>query len=213
MGIGLTAAGLGSAGETSGTGIPYRVLGRTGEKVSCIGMGGFHLGKPSITESDSIKLIHSGVDRGINFLDNSWDYNNGDSEKRMGTALKQGDYRKRVFLMTKIDGRTKEAARKQIDESLKRLQTDHVDLLQFHEIIRYDDVDRIFSEGGAIEAFLATKNAGKTRFIGFTGHKDPHIHLYMLEVADRHKFQFDTVQMSAERHGRAFPQFRPPGTA
>ena len=208
MGIGLTAAGLGSAGETSGTGIPYRVLGRTGEKVSCIGMGGFHLGKPSITESDPIKLIHSGVDRGINFLDNSWDYNNGDSEKRMGTALKQGDYRKRVFLMTKIDGRTQEAARKQIDESLKRLQTDRVDLLQFHEIIRFDDVDRIFSEGGAMEAFLPRRKLAKRGIIGFTGHKDPHIHLYMLEVADRHKFRIRYGANAAERHGRAFPQFR-----
>jgi aryl-alcohol dehydrogenase-like predicted oxidoreductase len=170
-------------------------------------MGGFHLGKPTISESESIKLIHSGVDRGINFLDNSWDYNNGDSEKRMGKALKQGDYRKRVFLMTKIDGRTRDEAAKQIDESLKRLQTDHVDLLQFHEVIRYDDADRIFSEAGAIEAFLAAKKSGKTRYIGFTGHKDPHIHLYMLEVADRHKFQFDTVQMPLnvmDAHFRSF---------
>lgn len=207
MGIGLTAAGSGSAAEASESGIPYRILGHTGEKVSCIGMGGFHLGRPGISESESIKLIHAGVNRGINFLDNSWDYNNGDSEKRMGIALQQGDYRKRVFLMTKIDGRTKEAAAKQIDESLKRLQTDHVDLLQFHEVIRYDDADRIFSEAGAIEAFLAAKKAGKTRYIGFTGHKDPHIHLYMLEVADRHKFQFDTVQMPLnvmDAHFRSF---------
>jgi aryl-alcohol dehydrogenase-like predicted oxidoreductase len=207
MGMGLTAAGFGSAGEAGDNGLPYRTLGHTGEKVSCIGMGGFHLGKPAISESESIKLIHSGVDHGINFLDNSWDYNDGESEKRMGKALKEGDYRKRVFLMTKIDGRTKEAASKQIDESLKRLQTDHVDLLQFHEVIRYDDPDRIFSEAGAIEAFLAAKKSGKTRYIGFTGHKDPHIHLYMLEVADRHKFQFDTVQMPLnimDAHFRSF---------
>ncbi|MGI8961205.1 MAG: aldo/keto reductase [Bryobacteraceae bacterium] len=207
MGIGLTAAGSGPGGEAGGSGMPYRVLGHTGEKISCIGMGGFHLGKPGISESDAIKLIHSGVDHGINFLDNSWDYNNGDSEKRMGTALKQDGYRKRAFLMTKIDGRTKEAAAKQIDQSLKRLQTDHVDLLQFHEIIRYDDADRIFSESGAIEAFLAAKKAGKTRYIGFTGHKDPHIHLYMIEAAERHKFQFDTVQMPLnvmDAHFRSF---------
>jgi aryl-alcohol dehydrogenase-like predicted oxidoreductase len=158
-------------------------------------MGGFHLGRPNVSESEAIKLIHSGVDRGINFLDNSWDYNDGASEERMGKALKQDGYRKRAFLMTKVDGRTKEAAAQQIDESLKRLQTDHVDLLQFQEVIRYDDPDRIFSEDGASEAFLAAKKAGKTRYIGFTGHKDPHIHLYMLEVADRHKFQFDAVQM------------------
>lgn len=175
--------------------IPYRTLGHTGEKVSCIGMGGYHLGRPDVSESEAIKLIHSGVDQGINFLDNSWDYNNGDSEKRMGKALKEDGYRKRVFLMTKIDGRTKEAAAKQIDESLNRLQTDHVDLLQLHEIIRFDDPDRIFAQGGAIEAVLDAKRAGKTRYIGFTGHKDPHIHLYMLEVADKHGFQFDTVQM------------------
>jgi aryl-alcohol dehydrogenase-like predicted oxidoreductase len=170
-------------------------------------MGGFHLGRREVGASDAIKLIHAGVDRGINFLDNSWDYNDGASEKRMGDALKQDGYRKRVFLMTKIDGRTKEAATKQIDESLKRLQTDHVDLLQFHEIIRYDDPDRIFSEDGAINAALEAKKAGKARYIGFTGHKDPHIHLYMLEVADRHKFQFDAVQMPLnvmDAHFRSF---------
>ena len=161
MGIGLTRAGLGSAGDAGGTGMPYRVLGHTGEKVSCIGMGGFHLGKPDIGEADAIKLIHSGVDRGINFLDNSWDYNNGDSEKRMGIALNQDGYRKRVFLMTKIDGRTEEAAAKQIDESLKRLQTDHVDLLQFHEIIRYDDPDRIFPKAARWRPRLLRKRPAK----------------------------------------------------
>jgi aryl-alcohol dehydrogenase-like predicted oxidoreductase len=170
-------------------------------------MGGFHLGKPPLSEGDAIKLIHTGVDHGINFLDNSWDYNKGESERRMGKALKQGDYRKRVFLMTKVDGRTKEAAAKQINESLSRLQTDHVDLLQFHEIIRFDDPDRIFAEGGAIEAFLDAKKAGKTRYIGFTGHKDPHIHLYMLEVADKDGFKFDAVQLPVnvmDAHFRSF---------
>ncbi|MGA8029945.1 MAG: aldo/keto reductase [Bryobacteraceae bacterium] len=206
MAAGLTAAGIGSANDDA---IPYRTLGHTGEKVSCIGMGGYHLGKPDISESDAVKLIHTGVDRGINFLDNSWDYNNGDSEKRMGKALKEDGYRKRVFLMTKIDGRTKETAAKQIDESLKRLETDHLDLLQLHEIIRFDDPDRIFAEGGAIEAVLDAKKAGKARYIGFTGHKDPHIHLYMLEVADKHGFQFDTVQMPInvmDAHFRSFGQ-------
>ena len=187
--------------------MPYRTLGHTGEKVSCIGMGGFHLGKSEISESDAINLIHKGIDHGLNFLDNSWDYNKGESEKRMGKALKENGYRKRVFLMTKIDGRTKESAAKQIDESLSRLQTDHVDLLQFHEVIRFDDPDRIFAQGGAIEAFLDAKKAGKTRYIGFTGHKDPHIHLYMLEVADKHGFKFDTVQMPInvmDAHFRSF---------
>ena len=187
--------------------IPYRTLGHTGEKVSCIGMGGFHLGKPGLSDADAIKLIHAGVDRGINFLDNSWDYNDGESERRMGKALHQNNSRGRVFLMTKIDGRTKESAAKQTHESLQRLQTDHVDLLQFHEIIRFEDPDRIFAEGGAMEAALEAKKAGKTRYIGFTGHKDPHVHLYMLEVAEKHGFLFDAVQMPInvmDAHFRSF---------
>ena len=170
-------------------------------------MGGFHLGKPHLSEAESIKLIQSGIDRGINFMDNSWDYNDGASEERMGKALAENGYRKRVLLMTKIDGRTKASAEKQIGESLKRLQTDHVDVLQFHEVIRFEDPDRIFAEGGAIEAFLDAKKAGKTRYIGFTGHKDPRIHNYMLEVADRHEFTFDTVQMPInvmDAHFRSF---------
>jgi aryl-alcohol dehydrogenase-like predicted oxidoreductase len=188
-------------------GIPYRTLGHTGEKVSCIGMGGFHLGKNEISERDAIILIHSALDQGINFLDNSWDYNKGESEKRMGKALHEGDYRQRAFLMTKVDGRTKESAARQIDESLKRLKTDHLDLLQFHEVIRYEDPDRIFAEDGAVEAFVEARKAGKTRYLGFTGHKDPHIHLYMLEVADRYGFQFDAVQMPInvmDAHYRSF---------
>lgn len=190
-------------------GIPYRTLGHTGEKVSCIGMGGFHLGKKEISERDAIKLIHAALDQGINFLDNSWDYNKGESEKRMGRALKEGDYRQRAFLMTKVDGRTKEAAAEQIDESLKRLKTDHLDLLQFHEVIRYEDPDRIFAEGGAVEAFVEAQRAGKTRYVGFTGHKDPHIHLYMLEAADRYGYRFDSVQMPVnvmDAHFRSFGQ-------
>ena len=188
-------------------GIPYRTLGRTGEKVSCIGMGGFHLGKKDLSEKDAIKLIHSGLDQGLNFLDNSWDYNKGESEVRMGKALKTGGYRDRAFLMTKIDGRTKESAAEQIDESLSRLKVDHVDLLQFHEVIRYEDPDRIFGEGGALEAVIEAKKAGKTRYIGFTGHKDPHIHLYTLEVADKHGFEFDAVQLPVnvmDAHYRSF---------
>jgi aryl-alcohol dehydrogenase-like predicted oxidoreductase len=189
--------------------IPYRILGHTGEKVSCIGMGGYHLGRSSVSESQAVSLIHAGLDRGLNFLDNSWDYNNGASEKRMGKALKQSSYRERAFLMTKIDGRTKESAAEQIDESLKRLQVDTLDLLQFHEIVRFDDCDRIFEEGGAVEAVVAAQKAGKTRYIGFTGHKDPHIHLYMLEVADRYGLKFDAVQMPInvmDAHFRSFEQ-------
>jgi aryl-alcohol dehydrogenase-like predicted oxidoreductase len=207
MAAGLISSSAGNGQTTGDNGIPYRTLGHTGEKLSCIGMGGFHLGKKEVEESVAIKLVHSGLDQGLNFLDNSWDYNKGESEIRMGKALKQGDYRKRAFLMTKIDGRTKEEAAKQIDESLKRLQTDHVDLLQFHEVIRYEDPDRIFAKGGAIEAFMDAKKAGKTRYIGFTGHKDPHIHLYMLAVADKHGFVFDSVQMPInvmDAHYRSF---------
>jgi aryl-alcohol dehydrogenase-like predicted oxidoreductase len=184
----------------------YRTLGSTGERVSCIGLGGAHIGKPAVTESEAIHLVRSALDRGLTFLDNSWDYNNGDSEIRMGKALREG-YRQKAFLMTKFDGRTKEAAARQIDESLKRLQTDHVDLLQFHETIRFDDPDRFFAEGGAEEALTEARQAGKTRFIGFTGHKDPHIHLYMLELAQKYNFRFDTVQMPLnvmDYHYRSF---------
>ncbi|HEV7554971.1 MAG TPA: aldo/keto reductase [Kofleriaceae bacterium] len=185
----------------------YRTLGRTGVKVSLIGMGGAHLSRKPLDEAGAVKLIHAALDRGINFLDNCWDYGHGNSEKWMGTALAQGGYRSKAFLMTKLDGRTKEAAKSQLDESLARLNTDHIDLVQFHEILRFDDPDRIFTEGGAIEALVAAKKAGKIRFIGFTGHKDPRVHLYMLEVAKRHGFAFDTVQMPLnvlDAHFRSF---------
>ena len=208
MGAGLTAVGFGAAAnDIGGHNIPYRTLGHTGEKVSIIGMGGYHLGKKEVTEAEAIKLVHAGVDKGINFLDNSWDYNDGESEKRVGKAVKDGNLRSKVFMMTKNDGRTADEFNKQLDESLKRLQVDHVDLIQFHEIIRYEDPDRIFAEEGAAQAALAARKAGKVRYIGFTGHKDPHIHLYMLEVADRHKFVFDTVQMPInvmDAHFRSF---------
>jgi len=187
-------------------GMIYRALGRTGERVSAIGMGGYHIGKPALPEHDAIQLVRQGVDRGITFLDNCWDYNDGVSEVRMGKAL-AGGYRNKVFLMTKIDGRTKAAAAQQIDESLKRLQTDHVDLMQFHEVIRMEDPDRIFAEGGAMEAMLEAKTAGKVRFIGFTGHKDPLVHLRMLEIARAHSFHFDAVQMPLnvmDAHFRSF---------
>lgn len=187
----------------------YRALGATGAEVSTIGMGGSHLGQATVDEDTAIHLIHEGLDRGINFLDNSWDYNEGRSEERAGKALAQGGYRQKAFVMTKIDGRTKEIAANQIDDSLKRLKVDHIDLLQHHEVIRYDDPDRIFNEGGSMEAVLAAKQAGKVRFIGFTGHKDPHIHLYMLEVAQKHGFHFDTVQMPInimDAHFRSFSQ-------
>jgi len=174
-------------------GIPYRTLGRTGEKVSLIGLGGYHLGNQSDPE-ESIRIIRTGIDEGINFLDNCWDYNGGESEIRMGKALGDG-YRQKAFLMTKIDGRNKTAAATQLNESLRRLQTDRIDLLQFHEVIRDSDPDRIFAEGGGMEAAVEARKAGKIRFIGFTGHKSPDIHLKMLATASKHGFTFDAVQM------------------
>lgn len=195
-------------GETTSGGMIYRSLGRTGERVSAIGLGGYHIGKASITERDAIALIRRAVDSGITFLDNCWDYNDGQSELRMGKALADG-YRNKVLLMTKIDGRTKTAAAQQIDESLQRLNTDHVDLMQFHEVIRLEDPDRIFAEGGGMEAMLEAKKAGKLRFVGFTGHKDPYVHLRMLEVARKHNFHFDAVQMPLnvmDAHFRSFAQ-------
>lgn len=196
------------AGEMRGE-MLYRELGGTGEKVSVIGLGGSHLGLATVPEDEALRVIHQGLDRGINFLDNSWDYNEGRSEERVGKALSQGGFRHKAFVMTKIDGRTKEVAANQIDTSLKRLKVDHIDLLQHHEVLRFDDPDRIFSEGGSMEAVLEAKQAGKIRFIGFTGHKDPHIHLYMLAVAKAHGFHFDTVQMPInimDAHFRSFSQ-------
>jgi predicted aldo/keto reductase-like oxidoreductase len=181
------------AHATDSATVPTRVLGHTGEKISMVGLGGYHLGMQS-DEQESIRIIRTGLDSGITFLDNCWDYNNGQSEIRMGKALRDG-YRQKAFLMTKIDGRTKQAATQQLEESLRRLQTDHIDLLQFHEVIRDTDPDRIFARGGGMEAVLEAKKQGKVRYIGFTGHKSPDIHLKMLETAFAHNFTFDAVQM------------------
>lgn len=186
----------------------YRLLGNTGEEVSAIGLGGWHIGLKYVDEELGIKIVRTAIDRGITFMDNSWDYNGGVSEKRMGKALRDG-YRDQVFLMTKIDGRSKKEAAKQIDESLRRLQVDYIDLVQHHEIIRYEDPHRVFDEEGANAAFLEAKEAGKLRYIGFTGHKDPHIHLYMLQVAAEQGFKFDAVQMPLnvmDAHYRSFAQ-------
>jgi len=177
--------------------MPYRPLGTTGEKVSLVGLGGFHLAGDlpgRADEQGSIRIIRTALDNGINFLDNSWDYNNGESEIRMGKALKDG-YRRKAFLMTKIDGRTAASAVKQLDESLKRLQTDTIDLLQFHELIRMSDPERIFAPRGAYEAMVKAKKAGKIRYLGFTGHKSPAIHLKMLELCFANNFTPATVQM------------------
>ena len=184
----------------------YRTLGLTGEQVSAIGLGGWHLGLSHVDEGLSLRIVRTAVDRGITFMDNSWDYNDGASEKRMGKALRDG-YRDKVFLMTKIDGRSKKEATRQLEESLRRLQTDRIDLVQHHEVIRFEDPHRIFDEEGANAALLDARKAGKLRFIGFTGHKEPHIHLHTLEVAREHDFAFDTVQMPLnvmDAHYRSF---------
>lgn len=187
----------------------YRPLGETGVEVSVIGLGGSHIGQPAVTDGEAVRLIHEALDRGMNFLDNAWDYYEGRSERRVGDALAASGYRDKAFVMTKVDGRGKQVASAQIDDSLTRLKTDRIDLLQFHEVIRYDDPDRIFNPDGAIEAVLEARRAGKVRFIGFAGHKDPQIHLYMLEVAKKNGFHFDTVQMPInimDAHYRSFAQ-------
>lgn len=199
VGWGMAALGLGSRAAVAATprtgqgDVPRRPLGRTGVEVSCIGLGGYHLGSPR-DASEAVSLVHSAVDRGITFLDNCWDYHGGESERRVGQAL-QGGYRERVFLMSKLDGHTRAAAARQIDESLQRFRTDRIDLMQFHEVIRPDDPERIFAAGGAWEAMDAARRDGKVRFVGFTGHKSPDIHLHMLEVARAHGVRFDAVQM------------------
>ncbi len=205
----ITGAGGGPAGKPQkrqeNPAMQYRELGTTGERVSAIGMGGFHIGKTP-DSAESVKLVRAGIDRGITFMDNCWDYNEGTSELRMGEALRDG-YREKIFLMTKIDGRTAMEYNRQLEQSLARLRTDQIDLVQFHEVIRYEDPDRIFAKGGAIEAAMAARQAGKIRYIGFTGHKDPAIHLRMFEVAKANNFHFDTVQMPVnvmDAHFRSF---------
>ena len=184
----------------------YRTLGSTGEEVSAIGVGGWHLSLKHVDEQLAIRIVRSAIDRGVNFLDNSWDYSEGVSELRMGEALRDG-YRQHAFVMTKIDGRSRKEAVKQLDESLQRLRVDHIDLVQHHEIIRFEDPHRIFDDQGANAALVEARTAGKIRYIGFTGHKDPRIHLHMLEVAKENDFKFDTVQMPLnvmDAHYRSF---------
>jgi aryl-alcohol dehydrogenase-like predicted oxidoreductase len=186
--------------------MPMRQLGKTGVRISMVGIGGFHIGIPP--EQEGVRILRSAIDRGITFMDNCWDYNDGKSEQCMGKALKDG-YRQKVVLMTKLDGRTKKAAAEQLDQSLRRLGTDVIDVVQIHEVIRPTDPARCFADGGCIEALLEAKRAGKLRFIGFTGHKDPEIHLAMLKAADDHAFAFDTVQMPLnvmDAHYRSFEQ-------
>ena len=181
-------------------GIPTRILGRTGIRVTVLCVGGYHMGKSRNTQL-GVRIIRTAIDEGINFLDNAWCYNDGESERIMGHALRDG-YRERVFLMTKNHGRDTVTFRRQLDESLKRLQTDYVDLLQFHEIIHEGEPERIFSEG-AIEEAIKAREEGKIRFIGFTGHRWPHLFRQMLEK----DFEWDTVQMPTnllDYHYRSF---------
>src|ERR1700732_592521 len=191
--------------HTADVPFPTRTLGRSGEKVSIVGLGGYHIGMQS-DEQESIRIIRTALDGGINFLDNCWDYNGGESEIRMGKALREGN-RQKAFLMTKIDARDKATATSQINDSLKRLQTDRIDLLQFHEVIRESDPDRIFAAGGALEAVQQARKAGKVRYIGFTGHKSPEIHLKMLATASSHQFRFDAVQMPLNVMDHHFSSF------
>jgi hypothetical protein len=224
--LGMAAAGLGSAaqaqvqtaqgGQVKATGpvtsriaenpdMKYRPLGITGERVSLIGLGGFHLAKPGgPTADEAIQIVHAGIEAGINFCDNCWDYNGGESEIRLGRALSQGGYRDRVFLMTKIDGRTAKAATQQIDESLSRLKTDHLDLLQFHEIIRGDDPEKVFADGAALEAVLRAREQGKLL------HRTQEPGDTQEDVRRRRPAQipFRHGADAAQCDGRAFPELR-----
>ena len=207
-GAGVGIPILDSSFVTAASGeMPYRTLGRSGEKVSLLGLGGYHIGIQSDPQ-ESIRIIRTAIDAGINFMDNCWDYNDGESEIRMGKALRDG-YRERVFLMTKTDGQISSVYNSQLEQSLRRLQTDHIDLVQFHEVIRPGDAERIFGVGGAVEAAFAARKAGKIRYIGFTGHKDPEIHLKMINTGFAHSFTFDAVQMPLnvmDAHFRSFAQ-------
>jgi predicted aldo/keto reductase-like oxidoreductase len=183
-------AGARAMATTNAAGIPLRPLGRTGENVTMICLGGYH-SSVHPDENESIRLIQRAIDEGITFLDNAWDYHNGGAEERMGKAISQGGRRDKVFLMTKCCGRSAKDAQSCLDDSLRRLRTDHLDLWQFHEIVYDNDPDWIFDKGGAIECALKAKEQGKIRFLGFTGHKDPLIHLKMLDKP----YPWATVQM------------------
>ena len=182
--------------------IPRRPFGRHAEQVSALGLGGFHIGKIG-TEADAIKLIHTAIDAGVTFLDNAWEYHDGKSEIRVGKAIK--DRRQRVFLMTKVctHGRDAKTAMRQLEQSLRRLKTDYLDLWQIHECAYYNDPERHFAKGGVVEALERAKREGKVRYVGFTGHKDPAIHLEMLS----YKFPFDSCQLPLNGFDATFKSF------
>jgi len=185
----LGSAGLAAQGQ-SGAEIPKRPLGRTGLEVSALGIGGYHLGSAN-SDAEATQIVNEALEAGVNFFDNAWEYHQGLSEERLGRALK--GKRDGAVVMTKVctHGRDKNVAMRQLEESLTRLQTDHLDVWQIHEVIYENDPDLIFTANGVAEALLAARQQGKVRFLGFTGHKDPSIHLKMLS----HNFPFDTVQM------------------
>ncbi|WP_422930692.1 aldo/keto reductase [Singulisphaera sp. PoT] len=181
-----------SAAEKNAGGIPLRPLGKTGEQVSLLCLGGHACTNPQkMSEKESLALIHRAVDEGITFMDNAWDYHDGLAEERMGKALAEGGRRDKVFLMTKCCGRTAKDAQSNLEDSLRRLKTDHLDLWQFHEIVYDNDPDWIFDVEGAIHTGLKAVREGKVRYLGFTGHKDPSIHLKMLSEP----YDWASVQM------------------
>ena len=181
-------ASAGVAGGDSPTGLPTRPLGKTGQDVSVLCLGGWHIGSVA-TEAESAKIMHAAIDNGLTFFDNAWDYHDGKSEEWMGNALAQANKRDKVFLMTKVCARDGQGVRKQLEDSLRRLKTDHIDLWQFHEI-NYDNDPSWITENGGLDEALKAQKEGKIRFLGFTGHKHPDIHLTMLPVHN-----WDTVQM------------------
>jgi predicted aldo/keto reductase-like oxidoreductase len=192
---------LAQTSTASATGMPTRVLGRTGQRVSILCIGGWHLGSVK-DDAESIRLMQAALDEGITFFDNAWDYHDGRSEDLMGRALAEGGRREKVFLMTKNCERDYDGSMRCLEESLRRLKTDHVDLWQFHEMVYDNDPDWVFDKGG-IKAAIEARKAGKVRFIGFTGHKDPRIHLKMLGKP----FDWDTAQMPInvmDAHYRSF---------
>ena len=198
---GPSADGKSPAPSTDGS-VPKKPLGRTGIQVSALGLGGYHLGSAK-TDQIANEIVAKALDHGITFFDNAWEYHDGLSEERLGKALK--GKRQGAFLMTKVctHGRDKNVAMRMLEESLRRLQTDHLDLWQIHEVIYENDPDLIFVPDGAAEALLEAKKQGKVRFVGFTGHKDPEIHLKMLS----HDFPFDTVQMPLNCFDATFRSF------
>ena len=182
--------------------IPTRPFGKSGERVSVIGLGGFHVGVPD-TDAEAVRLIHTAIDAGITFLDNAWDYNGGNSERRMGKAI--ADRRDSVFLMTKVctHGRDGKVAMRQLEESLKRLRTDHLDLWQIHEVVFDDEPAKHFAKGGVVEALDRAREQGKVRYVGFTGHKSPELHLQMLS----YDYAWDSCQLPLNCFDASFRSF------